>query len=147
MSVCHLAEDEAASALGLLHQTEDGEVPVVDLTHERLQALHHQRLRGQDGLILQRKWWSYTKKPTRHNWNYQNQVAHVELLQRAAYNTKRVCHQSTAKTLMRAQFYWNKQPREPHVTTLFFCNTLYCLFLLLVGPLTPTRKMRWKYNI
>jgi len=55
MSVSHLAENAATSAVGFLHQTEDGEVPVVDLTHERLQSLHDQGLWSQDGLILQRK--------------------------------------------------------------------------------------------
>lgn len=52
MSVSHLAENAATFAVGFLHQTEDGEVPVVDLAHEGFESLHHQQLRGQNGFIL-----------------------------------------------------------------------------------------------
>ena len=48
----YLAEYAAALAMRLLHQAEDGEVPVADLAHQRIQTLHHQGLRGQDGLVL-----------------------------------------------------------------------------------------------
>lgn len=48
----HLAEDGAGLALGLLHQTENGEVPVVELTHERLHPWHHHGVQGQSRLVL-----------------------------------------------------------------------------------------------
>lgn len=48
----YLTEDAAGLAVRLLHQSEDGEVPVVELTHQRFQPWHHQRLQGQDWLVL-----------------------------------------------------------------------------------------------
>lgn len=48
----HLTEDGAGLAMGLLHQTENGEVPVVELTHERLHPRHHHGVQGQSRLVL-----------------------------------------------------------------------------------------------
>lgn len=38
--------------MGLLHQTENGEVPAVELTHERLHPWHHHGVQGQSRLVL-----------------------------------------------------------------------------------------------
>lgn len=52
-SAAHLAKDPAALAVGVLHHSEDGEVPIVELAHQGLQVFHQQRLRGQDGFVLE----------------------------------------------------------------------------------------------
>jgi len=48
----YLAEDAACLAVGSLHKTENGKVPVVDLTHQMLQPWHYQSLWDWDGLIF-----------------------------------------------------------------------------------------------
>ena len=49
----YLTEDTSRLVVGLLHKTENGEIPVVELFCQRLQALHHQRLPVQDWFVLQ----------------------------------------------------------------------------------------------
>lgn len=48
----HLAQDAARPAASFVHETEDGKVPAVELTHQRVQLWHHQRRRGQRGPVL-----------------------------------------------------------------------------------------------
>lgn len=50
----YLAEDAARLAVGLVHQAEDGEVPAVELTHERLQVWEAHVLQSHGGFILLR---------------------------------------------------------------------------------------------